>query len=75
MKLDRMHVALIATLVYDTQVHIRNKRRSKKLQEENEVLCIAVDMSIKRIDYLVDLINKYEVPVTEFEKIVFHNLD
>lgn len=75
MKFDGIHVALIATLVYDTQAHIRNKRRFKKLQEENQTLCIALDTSIKRIDYLVNLINEYEMPITEFEKIVFYNLD
>lgn len=75
MQLDRLHVALIATLIYDAQAGYRNKRRFNQLQEQNQHLWKQVQTSAKQVDFLCNLMDEHNVPVTEFDKIVFNNLD
>lgn len=74
---DKFKIAtaiLGAIVVYDEIVCLRNKRaaaHNQKLFEEsterNASLC-------RQMDYLTDMLNKHQVPVTDFDIIAMNNL-
>lgn len=64
-----------AVIVRDTYVNRHNK---KLIKEQRELLMQARQIMIddqKQIDYLLQLMNKYQIPVDEFERIVLKSLD
>lgn len=73
-RFDAIHLALVATIIWDAHVTRRNKARFNALKEENTILWNAVTTSQKQVDYLCNLMNEHGTPVSEFDQIVFHNL-
>ena len=74
-RFDAVHLALVATLVWDMHVTRRRKVRFNAILEENEILWLAVDKTRKQAEYLLAKMEEHEVPMTEFEKIELFNLD
>jgi hypothetical protein len=73
-KFDTIHLALVATLVWDAQIHYRNKRRFKQLKEDNILLQEQLRLSDKQVEFLDRLLVENNVPVSEFDRIAFFNL-
>lgn len=64
-------VVLTAILVHDMRVTRRNRKKFQKFLEINQDVLNHYD---RQVDYLVHKLNEYEVPFTEFDKLVMHNL-
>ena len=74
-RFDAVHLALVATLIYDVHANRRKKARFNALLEENEILWRAVTTSRKQIEFMDNLMTQHDVQVTEFDRIIFNNLD
>jgi hypothetical protein len=73
-RFDAVHLALVATLIWDAHVARRRKVKFNALLEENEILWLAVDKTRKQAEYLLAKMEENEVSLTEFDKIELFNL-
>lgn len=67
-------VGLAACLGFDMVVHFRNRKRIKKLIGCSTTAVNLMVASDKENDYLRNKLDEHEVPVTEFDRIVFNTL-
>jgi hypothetical protein len=64
---------LVAAVAYDAVVNILNLKVIKKQKKTIKSLRRNAISNEERLIYLVDKCDRYELPVTDFEKIIFSN--
>lgn len=72
-KLYIINGILVATLIWDAKVHLRNKAKYKQLQETNQDLWEMLSRSNAQVKYLCTLIDKNEITVDEFDMIALND--
>jgi hypothetical protein len=74
--LSKLHIingVLVATLIWDTTVHLRTKAKYKQLEEANHDLHTMLRRSNGQVMYLCTLIDKNKVTVDEFDMIMLND--
>jgi hypothetical protein len=68
------NAALFALLVSDHKVNTRNKAKYKMVVEQNDLLRDRLQAQSSQVDYLVDMITRNNIDVTEFDLIALRSL-
>lgn len=66
--------AAVTTLIFDGVIHVLNKKRHEILQESYLSLCDDHDHLLQDVNYLIDIINRNDIKLDEFDLIALHSV-